>query len=94
VTEAITGSLLPYLPAYKPTCPFPEPSIKPELAAPLSSLAGDNDRWIGHNDEPAAISQRISFDLYDNTGNLLQQHKVSDGNISYRWDYNLAYPIA
>ena len=36
----------------------------------------------------------ITYDEYDNKGNLLQYHKNGDINISYIWGYNRSYPVA
>lgn len=37
---------------------------------------------------------RLSFDVYDSFGNILQDHKVDDLVSAYCWDYNKTYPIA
>jgi YD repeat-containing protein len=38
-------------------------------------------------------SERVYFDSFDNSGNLLQYHKKNDLFISYIWGYNECYPI-
>lgn len=38
--------------------------------------------------------QRITFDQYDSTGNILQQGKVYDAPTAYLWGYNNQYPVA
>ncbi|HWK02145.1 MAG TPA: hypothetical protein VNS58_00845 [Puia sp.] len=37
---------------------------------------------------------KIYFDSYDSYGNILQQHKYSNGILSYIWGYDTTYPIA
>ena len=37
---------------------------------------------------------RLSYDAYDNWGNVTQRHKSGGAFESYIWDYNNAYPIA
>jgi len=38
--------------------------------------------------------QRVSFDQYDSSGNILQQGKVFDAPEIYLWGYNNQYPVA
>lgn len=38
--------------------------------------------------------QRITFDQYDSTGNILQQGKAFDAPTTYLWGYNNQYPVA
>ncbi len=42
----------------------------------------------------ANLEERISFDKYDSSGNLLQYKKTDGTQISYIWSYNKVYPVA
>jgi YD repeat-containing protein len=37
---------------------------------------------------------RVLFDNYDNSGNILQQHKADDVSHAYIWDYSSSLPVA
>jgi YD repeat-containing protein len=78
---------------YMPNLPYPDSVYTTESSQLLSGFV------------PAALTAsasvidsqyapRIVIDSYDGSGNIVQQHKVSDEPTSYIWDYYKDYPIA
>lgn len=42
----------------------------------------------------SSFDDKISFNRYDTSGNLIEQQKVNDIKSSYIWDYKNSYPVA
>lgn len=63
---------------------------------PLDALSNKyNPKKIITKKENSADQERITYDLYDNYGNLLQYTLNDDTKVSYLWGYdNQLYPIA
>ncbi len=91
----ITGGTLT---EYHPDKPLPKTIWVLELENPIldtesnfikSKIDANNNFVYDANYKP-----RISFDLYDTKGNLLQQRKTDDQPQSFIWGYNQTLPIA
>ncbi|SEW36249.1 YD repeat-containing protein [Chitinophaga sp. YR573] len=59
-------------------------------------LASFTPTYIQNNDlvRDSNYEQELSFDTYDSTGNIREQHMVNDVNEVYIWGYSNLYPVA
>jgi hypothetical protein len=64
-----------------------------ELSQPLSTWQPVSISTTGQIQKHSQYTEAIKFDLYDQYGNILQQHKTNDIFISYGWGYNSTLPI-
>lgn len=64
-----------------------------EITSPIpkSSFNAFNGSF---RDSRYGIIPELSFDDYDDKGNLIQYHKTDNNNISVIWGYNKTYPVA
>ncbi|PRX57197.1 YD repeat-containing protein [Flagellimonas meridianipacifica] len=62
---------------------------------PLNATSNKhNPRKVVTKKEDGTLEDRVSYDLYDNYGNLLQ-YTLNDGTpVSYIWGYGQTYPVA
>ncbi|WP_160711435.1 RHS repeat domain-containing protein [Chitinophaga solisilvae] len=79
--------------SFKTDRPYPETVYKLMLNTPVnnftpSAVAG------GAVTKDSRYEPVIVFDLYDNLGNVLQQHKANDMTESFIWAYGNRYPVA
>jgi hypothetical protein len=80
------------LTTFNATTPTPALMYQTEVTSPITSFTQASTSSSGSTYNPA-YEPVISFDTYDTYGNILQQHKVGDLNISYIWDYNSSMPV-
>jgi len=86
VTSAVLGS-------YNPSLPRPDLFYRSESAGPISGFLPASTGSSGLTKD-THYQPLIYSDRYDQYGNILQQHKVSDVIHSYVWDYNNSLPTA
>jgi YD repeat-containing protein len=79
--------------AYSTTLPKPVQGSRLDLQQTIGSFVPSSITG-GITTKDPNYAPLISYDQYDNNGNLLQQHKVNDLNQSYVWGYNNSLPIA
>ena len=81
------------LTSYSPTVVSPDTVWATELAAPTQSFAAAGVAG-GQVVKSSLYASQMMVDKYDAYGNIVQQNKVNDINVSYIWDYAPLYPIA
>ena len=81
------------LTSYKNTAPAPALAYVSMLSAPNTSFTPSSISASGLVKD-GAYQPLINFDSYDANGNLTQQHKEADVNMSYVYDYNNSLVIA
>lgn len=86
VTSAVLGS-------YNAALPRPDLFYRSESASPINGFLPASTGGMGLTKD-AHYQPLIYSDRYDQYGNILQQHKVSDVLHSYVWDYNNSLPTA
>jgi len=90
VDMGVTSSLLT---SFKSSIPKPDIAYLSLLRSPSTTFTASTVNGSGLVKDPS-YQPIISFDNYDNNGNLSQQHKISDINKAYLWDYNNSLLIA
>ena len=86
VTSAVLGS-------YNSSLPRPDLYYRSESPGPINSFLPASTGSTGLSKD-AHYQPLIYSDQYDQYGNILQQHKVSDVLHAYVWDYNYSLPTA
>lgn len=88
------GDISYVLTSYNSSLPSPALAYASMLSAPnTATVITSISPTTGLVKDPS-YQALISFDSYDATGNLTQQHKISDMNYAYIWDYNNSQVIA
>lgn len=90
LTQSLTSSQFI---CYNSTNPFPSKILQTENNLSLTDFSPSKVQ-SGAIILDNRLKEKIVFDEYDDFGNLLQQHRISDVNRSYIWDYNSTLPIA
>jgi hypothetical protein len=73
--------------------PQPDLIAKSEILTPLTNFTPAFIGGSGLIQDPS-YQPKIYVDRYDQVGNILQQHELSDVNQSYQWGYNSEHPVA
>lgn len=84
-----TNGILTYFNAVNPT---PSSVYRTEITAPITNFMATTTGSSGIVAN-ATYAPLLSYDLYDNYGNVLQQHKVGDMSTSYLRDYSASLPV-
>ena len=87
--RTVTGILT----TFKQNAPLPDSVFYLSLSSPSYNFSPAQITYNSLNKNGSYIPMIVS-DQYDNSGNILQQHKVGDALHSYIWDYDNAYPTA
>ncbi|MBS1600821.1 MAG: hypothetical protein JST75_21555 [Bacteroidetes bacterium] len=87
------GAISYVLTSYNSSLPSPALAYASMLSAPNTTFTASSIS-SGSLVKDAAYQPLISFDTYDASGNLTQQHKINDMNHAYLWDYNNSLMIA
>jgi YD repeat-containing protein len=90
--QVVSGNIT----TYYPDKPYPETDLALETINPILLTSFANGSSIKDNgfDRHNAYKTKITYDKYDNWGNLLQYHKEDDLPTTYLWGYNNTYPVA
>ncbi len=78
---------------FKSTIAHPDVVYQLEISSPVSNFSPASIN-AGSSTFDTRYKPNIIFDIYDASGNLLQQHKADNRIHAYIWDYNIMYPIA
>jgi hypothetical protein len=81
---------------YKPDKPYQDKLWQLEISTPLAVSSFGNGSSLSGNAfiKNSAYQSALSFDSYDNKGNVLTYHKENDIQKVYVWGYNGTYPVA
>src|SRR5579862_1093335 len=78
--------------SYNPILPEADIQYKANMASPSTTFTPASSSDLGLLADPS-YEQRAFVDNFDQVGNILQQHKLEDMNISYQWGYQQDKPV-
>lgn len=79
--------------AYKPDISLPDKIYSFQPVAPLGGFSGSGVN-AGSVEIDSRYEERLLFNGYDPTGNILEQQKSQDVKEVYLWGYKSQYPVA
>ncbi len=88
-SSVVSGNLV----AYEPSIAEPLNSYELQTSTPLTNFVPSVTSSSNFSMD-ARYQSLISFDQYDASNNILQEHKMYDENHAFIWDYSHGYPIA